>query len=437
MNSMLQIDEETQVDDSIQSYKRFAYLPISGTNLNNANPIVIRVENSDNYFRPCDSEIEFEGKVVKADGTDYKKAEAKLTLINNGLMYLFDNIKYELSSTEIESVYQPGQATTMFGLLTKNLNFNDSGGLNSLWLPDDNDGTAKADNGGYETRRKLLFSNNVVAVTAEDPNSGSFRFSVKLEDIFGFATDYRRVMYGFVHTLTLVRNVNHNDAMFGEADAAAGKVEFSKISWILPNVEPSQVANYELVKLINEQRTLSIDFRVRQCMTTVVPQSDTFLWRLGIRTSPEKPRFLVLGFQTDREGSLAKNLGLFDNCQLQNAYVLMNNRRYPAMDYNANFPKNHYNKLYRDFYQFMEKFYGISDSVTSTSVDPVAYKHLFPLFVFDVTRQSERIQQAVIDITIQCYFGENVAAKTKAYCLMISDRRLKFKSDGSKASIVY
>ena len=437
MNSMLQIDEETQVDDSIQSYKRFAYLPISGTNLNNANPIVIRVENSDNYFRPCDSEIEFEGKVVKANGDNYAKAEAKLTLINNGLMYLFDNIKYELSSTEIESVYQPGQATTMFGLLTKNLNFNDSGGLNSLWLPDDDDGTAKTDNGGYETRRKLLFSNNVVAVAAEDPNSGSFRFSVKLEDIFGFATDYRRVMYGFVHTLTLVRNVNHNDAMFGEADAAAGKVVFSKISWILPNVEPSQVANYELVKLINEQRTLSIDFRVRQCMTTVVPQSDTFLWRLGIRTSPEKPRFLVLGFQTDREGSLEKNLGLFDNCQLQNAYVLMNNRRYPAMDYNANFPKNHYNKLYRDFYQFMEKFYGISDSVTSTSVDPVAYKHLFPLFVFDVTRQSERIQQAVIDITIQCYFGGNVAAKTKAYCLMISDRRLKFKSDGSKASIVY
>ena len=65
MNSMLEIDEESQVDDSIQSYKRFAYLPISGTNLNNANPIVIRVENSDNYFRPCDSEIEFEGEVVK------------------------------------------------------------------------------------------------------------------------------------------------------------------------------------------------------------------------------------------------------------------------------------------------------------------------------------------------------------------------------------
>ena len=431
MNSMFTIGEESQVDDS-------TYLPISGTNLNNANPIVIRVENSDNYFRPCDSEIEFEGKVVKsADGSVYKKAEANLTLINNGLMFLFDNIKYELSSHEIESVNQPGQATTMFGLLTKNQNYNSGGGLNSCWVPDDDTGEAKDDNSGWETRRKMLFENNVFAVGVEDPNSGSFRFSVRLEDIFGFATDYNRVMYGFVHTLTLVRNVNHNDVLFGKAGAAAGKVEFSKISWILPHVEPSQMANYELVKMINEQRTLSIDFRVRQCLTTVVPQSDTFLWRLGIRTSPEKPRFIVLGFQTDREGGLQKNLGMFDNCNLKNTYVLLNNQRYPAMDYHVDFPKNHYNGLYREFYQFMQKFYGISDSVSSTSVDPIAYKHLFPLIVYDVSRQSERIQQAVVDITIQCHFSANVPAKTKAYCLMISDRRLKFKSDGTKASIVY
>ena len=435
MNSMLKIADESQVDDSIQSYKRFAFLPISGTNLNNANPIVIRVENSDNYFRPCDSELEFEGKVLKADGNVYKKAEAKLTLINNGLMYLFDNIKYDLSSTEIETVYQPGQATTMFGLLTKNQNYNHGGGLNSCWVPDDDMGEAKEENAGWETRRKMLFVNNVIA--AEDPNSGSFRFSVRLEDIFGFATDYHRVMYGFVHTLTLIRNVNHDDAMFGAADAIKGKVEFSKISWILPHVTPSQVTNYELVKLINEQRTLSIDFRARQCLTTVLPESNQFLWRLGIRTSPEKPRFIVLGFQKDREGSLEKNLGLFDHCQLKNTFVLLNNERYPAMDYNADFLKNHYNKLYREFYQFMQRFYGISDSVTTTSVDPIAYKHLFPLIVYDVSRQSERIQQAAVDITIQCLFNETAPAKTKAFCLMISDRRLKFKSDGTKASIVY
>ena len=48
------------------------------------------------------------------------------------------------------------------------------------------------------------------------------------------------------------------------------------------------MANYELVKMINEQRTLSIDFGVQQGLTTVVPQRNIFLWRLGIRISPEK-----------------------------------------------------------------------------------------------------------------------------------------------------
>ena len=81
---------------------------------------------------------------------------------------------------------------------------------------------------------QMLFENNVFDAGVEDPNSGSFRFSVRLEDIFGFATDYNRVMYGFVHTLTLVRNVNHNDVLFGKTGAAAGKVEFTQISWILP-----------------------------------------------------------------------------------------------------------------------------------------------------------------------------------------------------------
>ena len=132
INPMLHIDEDTQTDDSVQSYKRFAFQPITGTNYNNASPIVIRVENSDTYFRPSDSELEFEGHVVKeTGGTPYKQAEAKLALINNGLMHLFDNIKYELSSIEVDSVYLPGQATTMFGLLTKNQNYIDGGGLNS------------------------------------------------------------------------------------------------------------------------------------------------------------------------------------------------------------------------------------------------------------------------------------------------------------------
>ena len=93
--------------------------------------------------------------------------------------------------------------------------------------------------------------------------------------------------------------------------------------------------------------------------------------------------------------------------------------------------------MYREFHQFLGKYFGISDSITQTAVDPIDFKFLFPLIVFDVSRQSEKIASAVVDITLQCFFHENVVANTKAYCLLISDRRLKFKSDGTKKNLVY
>ena len=362
INPMLHIDEDAQTDDSIQSYKRFAFQPITGTDYNNASPIVIRVENSDSYFRPCDSEIEFEGEIVKETGGGaFTKAEALLALINNGIMHLFDNIKYELSSIEIDSVYLPGQATTMFGLLTKNQNYIDGGGLNSCWAPDGGTGDASDKNDGWENRRKFLFLNDRTGEGHEEPASGKFRFSVRLEDIFGFAADYNRVLYGFTHTLTLIRNLNNKDALFGVQNAGEGKVEFSKISWILPIVEPSQVAGYELVKLIKEQRTFSIDFRARSCATINVDANNTFQWRLGIKT--EKPRYIVLGFQTARENDQKKNLGLFDHCKLKNAYAILNNHRYPAIDYHVNFEANHYNCVYREFHQFLKKYFVCTHTI--------------------------------------------------------------------------
>ena len=75
--------------------------------------------------------------------------------------------------------------------------------------------------------------------------------------------------------------------------------------------------------------------------------------------------------------------------------------------------------------------------VTSTDVDPHMYKDLYPIFVFDVSKQSERLQQGIVDITVEMAFGANIPDKTAAYALIISDRKLKFQSDGKKMNVIY
>jgi len=64
-----------------------------------------------------DAKVTWFLKVVwqKNDNTAYANADA-VALTNNGIMYLFSSISYRLSSQEIESVHNPGEATTMLGL---------------------------------------------------------------------------------------------------------------------------------------------------------------------------------------------------------------------------------------------------------------------------------------------------------------------------------
>ena len=57
--------------------------------------------------------------------------------------------------------------------------------------------------------------------------------------------------------------------------------------------------------------------------------------------------------------------------------------------------------------------------------------------MFDVSKQSERLTEGVVYLTVRMEFSVAVPANTRAYALVISDRMLEFKSDGSKMSVLF
>ena len=63
------------------------------------------------------------------------------------------------------------------------------------------------------------------------------------------------------------------------------------------------------------------------------------------------------------------------------------------------------------------------------------FKSLYPLFVADVSKQSERLKNSISDITIRAKFNASVPANTKCYCLILSDRIIKLNSDGIRMYI--
>ena len=314
---ILQIQEKYSEDNSIKSLEPYSFQPISGTQLNGAGQITIRIENQDSFFLPRRSWLQIEGKLVKEDGSAYVDVD-EISLTNNGLMYLFDNIKYELSGQEIESIYHPGQATTMLGLTKYSSDYDGGPGLNQCWCLDTSTAAADA-NLGYKKRHDYIIEKSTP--------KGSFRFNIDLESIFGFCADYDKVMYGFIHTLTLVRSAGSNNAIFKDAAAAAGKIIMDSITWFMPRVEPSDGNKYQLYKMIESKTSLDVGFRMRQCTSVALPAVLNYTWRMGVRAIPEQPRQVIIALQTGKANNQLKNTALFDHCNVSNMYVVLSSDR--------------------------------------------------------------------------------------------------------------
>ena len=438
MNSILRITDPILKDDSIDKYEEIAYEPIAGANLNaSGQDIRITIETQDIFTHPSESYLIVEGQLLKRDppappANDLYNVNDLITLTNNGIMHLFKRIRYDLSGQEIENIMNVGQATTMLGLLKYPFDFSRSKGLNQLWYTDTSN-NADNNNIGFSSRKSRIL-NSIP--------TGTFSFKIPLKHIFGFCEDYDKIVYGLKHTLTLTRNID-DDAIFRSANNNAGnpfdpaKVELKTIRWFMPHVTPADKYKMELYKIIERKEKIPVGYRMIQCDNASVPDSRSFSWRLSVKSSPEIPRFIIVGFQSGKIGNQQQNTSLFDRINVENIYVMLNSTRYPTTDYNINFSEGRFSRIYGDAANFRNKFFNIDEIVSNPNIDSLGYADLYPLFLFDVSKQSEKLKYSTTDIQVKMFFRENPPPNTQVYGVIISDRLINFQSDGNKFSVVF
>ena len=338
-DSILDIQEKYTESDSIKSYEYNEYQPTSGSNLNISGNINIHIENQDEFFHPRRSYLLVEGNLVKAADDGVYAAADVIALANNGILHLFSNVKYELAGQEIESVNNPGIAGVLMGVSKFPYDYASGVGMIQCWSPSTTAHLLMTQ--GFAKRQAYIMTKSVPR--------GSFSFAIDLENIFGFCEDYDKVVYGMRHKLTLVRK-NDDDAIQRVGATAIGKVKLTKVAWVMPRVHPNDVKKFSLYKSIESKVVLDAAFRMRQCSSAEIPaQAQTFDWRLGVRTAPEKPRHLLIAFQKERSGDQVKNPSQFDNLSATEVSVILNDTKYPARDVIADFPKHKYVEYYKMF----------------------------------------------------------------------------------------
>jgi len=414
----LQWNESILIDESIQKIDTHDYEPQIGTDLNNEhNDIKIMIQNQDQFLNPSESSIYIEGSLTTDTDTQFDFKTKAISIINNGLMYMFDRVSYRIGNEEIEGYSYPGIASTLKGLLTYQRDSKEN--MLFLWSID----TIKNTNSsGFKERLEYISS-----------GKGNFSALIPLKHIFGFCENYKKVIYGVKHTLILRRG-NDSNALLKADDAnnpvEDGKLTIKKLIWKMPCYKLSDEYQFKMLKQIQNKTSIPIAYLNRQLEQTVVNRGQKFLdWTLTPSSGVQRPRYIILGFQTDKDRNQLSNNGLFDNCDLQNAYVQLNNERYPENNLQLNFSGNVYATAYKMLKDYI--------SHENCAIEYKDYKDLHPIIVFDVSRQNERIKNTTIDVKIKAEFGTNIPDNTYAYALILSDRVINLQSDGNKMNMIY
>ena len=430
MNNILNWKETNAVDNSIEKINEYEYEPHQGTRLNDVGDIRITITNEDQFIHPSQSVLYIEGELVPLrNNNQFDNNDAGITLVNNGLMYLFNRMDYSISNKKIEGFNNPGRATTMKGLLTYPHSYPE--GMSFFWIVDKTSGIDN--NKGFETRCNQIHKYG----------EGKFTAIIPLSHIFGFCENYDKVMYGAKHELTLHRT-SDNDAIYKTSEKTGtdpnitdkvkrGQINLTKISWRMPIIKLSDESKIELYNDIQKKVTIPIEFLSRQCESIQLNSGQKQLdWRLNVSSGSERPRYIILGFQANKHDNQESNASIFDHLDVCNTHIEFNGNRYPENEMNLNFNGNNYITAYK----MTTDFYNNVMGKESCSIRFRDFKTHHPLFVFDISRQDERMKDTTSDIRIKTQFNTNIPVDSFAYALILSDREINIRSDGDRMHVI-
>ncbi|XP_044014012.1 uncharacterized protein LOC122856407 [Aphidius gifuensis] len=380
MDEILSIQEPIIFDESIAHCELHARQPYGFSTFNNNDEIRIGIQHQDLCVLPSKSSLHITGQFLTSDGKSVPKTTS---LVRMAIAYMFEEIRYEINAIEIDRSKNVGLTTLMKGYIS--LSPNQKSLLeNAGWLMSD---------------EESLFD-----------SSGYFDISIPLSLLLGFAEDYKKIIMNAKHKLILIRANSNVNACLQEQPAEGKMSDKQKI----------QLLNY-----IAKDPSIAISFRTWELYEyPLLPATTKQNWSVKTSTQLEKPRYIILGFQTERKNSVTNNSSVFDHCNLRDVKLFLNSQSYPYGNLNIDFAHNQFSLLYDMFAYFQASYY-----YTETP-QPLFTRQKFleeaPLIVIDCSKQNEFLKSGPVDIRLEFESTTQFPAQASAYCLILHDRIVEY-----------
>ena len=70
----------------------------------------------------------------------------------------------------------------------------------------------------------------------------------------------------------------------------------------MPHVIPADAETFSIYKTIESKVKQPVAYRTSQLDVLSVPELTRFTWLLSVKTAPEKQRYIIVDFQTAKDG---------------------------------------------------------------------------------------------------------------------------------------
>ncbi|XP_053594515.1 uncharacterized protein LOC128667628 [Microplitis demolitor] len=247
---------------------------------------------------------------------------------------------------------------------------------------------------------------------------GYFDISIPLSLFLGFAEDYNRIIMNAKHELILIRsNTDINSYLHTPAAREAAekvKIVLNKVEWNVPYITMSDKQKIQALSFIVNDPTIPLSYRTWQSYEySLLPKTTKHVSPIKTSTQLEKPRYLVLGFQTGRKNIVTKNSSHFDHCNIRDVKVFLNSQSYPYGNLNLNINRNQYALLYDMYTNFQTSYYNKKPEPLLTKA---GFLEEAPLYIIDCSKQNESIKSGPVDIRVEFKSNDQFPDQTSAYC---------------------
>lgn len=198
MSDILSIGNTPIRDEMIIRKQYHSYSPYT-TSFNNNDEIRIAIQSQDLYVLPSESYIYLDIEVTRRDGANHTAIAGAWS--SNFASFLFSEIRYELNGVEIDRTKNVGMASNVkrFAAIAKPQN------------------------------AALISIHTGTTLAAR-----TYSVVIPLNQLLGFADDYRKIILNAKHELILIRN--RKDIFSYQATLESFNIRVTKIQWKIPHI---------------------------------------------------------------------------------------------------------------------------------------------------------------------------------------------------------